>query len=278
MLHFRKITNLFMLSIAMTLIFSCSEDEEVFEQQNAQSQISTEIRQKVTSNAQQSMAVAVFSEQTNWYENLDPAVCGIDFMLLAFEAFDLQGNSLSQISIAPWGSTFGISLEETVNTLEASLEAEFDQDVDVIFLSGLLIKQIDEDTAEIAQVNSYTLFNEYFDDCQSDEVVFELNDGTPQDWVILDPPAPQDDVDFPQIPCLSIQFPLDIIVAEENNASSTLQVSVTETEFMEYLSGNVTNYIVVDFVYPISLLSEDGSIFTANTITEVEQLFEQECN
>jgi hypothetical protein len=278
MLRLRKITNLVLLTFVLAVTFSCSEDEEVLEQQDPQSQINAEIADLTASSTQQSVQVTSFSQQTDWYENLDPTVCGVDAMLLAYEVFDLQGNSLSQIEITVWVDVPGFTFESTVNDLESSIESGLGQDIDLVFVSGLLVKTIDDNNFEYAEVNSYTIFSDYFNNCQSDDVVFQVSEDGDINWTFMDTPAPQDDVVYPEEPCLSIVFPIDIVVADEAAPDQTFQVTVTETEFIDYISGNISGIVVIDFAYPIDFEASDGTIFTANSITEVEQLFEQECD
>lgn len=279
MLRFRKITSLVVLSLMLAFTISCSEDDEVLEQQEPQSQINSEIALRTAESTEGSLEKTNFTNQINWYENLDPTNCGIDAMLLAFEVFDDQGNSLSGIEITGWDSTAGISLDATIAELDSLLDADYGQDVDIVFVSGILVSFIDDATFEYAEVNSYTYFSDYFNNCQSNDVTFTtVDNGSVIDWTFLNPPAPQDDVVYPDEPCLELVFPLDILVADETNPSQTFQVTVDESEFLDYISGNVPNMVVINFVYPLNTISSDGTVFTVNNEVELEQLYEQECD
>ena len=276
MLRFRKITSLVVLSLMLAFTISCSEEDEVLEQQEPQSQINTKVADFTTSSTQNAVEVSTFTRQTNWYQNLDPSDCGIDAILLAYEVFDDQGNSLNQTDITGWTADAGLSLEFIVDDLNSALDSEFGQDVNIVFVSGILIKAIDDSSFEFAEVNSYTYFEDYFSDCSSDDVVFNFSNGTPEDW-FMEVPEPQDDVEFPDTPCLSLEFPLDLLVADESNPSETFEITVVESEFLDYISGNVPNIVVINFVYPLNTISSDGTVFTVNNEVELEQLYEQEC-
>lgn len=264
---------------ALALFSSCSKDEEVFEEQKPQSLISSPLKQTIQQRSYENMAVTMFQNQINWYQNFDPTTCNVNGMLLAFELFDSQGNSLNVVEIFVWDSESG-SLETAVNEQIDFYSAEYQQQVTIVFVSGLLIKASENNNSlEIAEVNSFSLFSDYFDNCQSDGVVFQtINDDEAIDWNLFGIPPSTDEVVFPDEPCLSLVFPLEILVATDNANAQPYTVTVNETEFNQYLTGENSNITVIDFVYPVSFVSNDGTTYTANSITEVELLYDQQCN
>jgi len=280
MLRLRRITNLVVLTFILAVTFSCSENEEVLEQQDPQSQISTELSQRlVTNTGGNSEEAEKFNDDITWYKSsdIDPSYCGVQGALLAYELFDANNNSLDGILITGWSLESGISIEDTVIQLEQIAEQEYEQGVQLIFVAAVLIKPIDENTADVAQVSNYTVFADYFKDCQSSNVIFEEEDNSIEFTSLMPEPDP---VDFPDdtVACASIEFPVDIIVADENDANVTSQVTVDEQGLIDYLTGNVPGFVFVDFVYPVNVNLEDGTQLAANSSVELEQIFDQNCN
>jgi hypothetical protein len=77
---------------------------------------------------------------------------------------------------------------------------------------------------------------------------------------------------------LSFVFPLQILVTNNNPNDQPFAVTVNEDEFYEYITGQFPNLTVLDFVYPLTLTSANGTQFTVNNINQLENLFEQQCN
>jgi|GEM_PF-4681415 len=283
MLRLRRITNLVVLTFILAVTFSCSEDDEVLEQQDPQSQISLELSQRLaTTTSGDTEAAENFDEDINWFKSLNTAgsYCGVEAALLAYELFDENNNSLSQINIVPWIAQTGLTIEDVAIEAETSAEQEFGMDVQLIFVAGVLVKPIDADSFEAAEITSYSTFNDYFSDCESDDVVFNVYQESFDFNVMPQPTDNPDDVDFPEntVPCASLEFPVDIIVADENDAAATSQVTVDEQGLIDYLTGNVAGFVFIDFVYPVTVNFEDGSQLAANSSTELEQIFDQNCD
>lgn len=265
-----------LVSFALIMFSSCSTEEEVLNQQNPQSEISSELMSQISQSTGNTMAMTTFQSQINWYQNFDAAICGVDALALAFELFDAQGNSLNFISILFWESG-SQTLESVVNEHLEFYNAEFQQEVTIIFVSGLIIKSVgNNDDFEYAIVDSFDIFLDYFQDCQSDSLVFQDFDGN-IDWNLITP-DPEEEIVFPETPCLSFVFPLQILVTNNNPNDQPFTVTVNEVEFYEYITGQFPNLTVLDFVYPLTLTSANGTQFTANNITQLENLFEQQCN
>lgn len=265
-----------LVSFALIMFSSCSTEEEVLNQQNPQSEISSELMSQISQSTGNTMAMTTFQSQINWYQNFDAAICGVDALALAFELFDAQGNSLNFISILFWESG-SQTLESVVNEHLEFYNAEFQQEVTIIFVSGLIIKSVgNNDDFEYAIVDSFDIFLYYFQDCQSDSLVFQDFDGN-IDWNLITP-DPEEEIVFPETPCLSFVFPLQILVTNNNPNDQPFTVTVNEVEFYEYITGQFPNLTVLDFVYPLTLTSANGTQFTANNITQLENLFEQQCN
>lgn len=72
--------------------------------------------------------------------------------------------------------------------------------------------------------------------------------------------------------------PLDIVVADEADLSVTFQESVDEIELSNYLQGNVTGFVFIDFVYPVSITLNDGTQVFANNVNEFETILNQDCD
>ena len=279
MLQTRKIKSLLILVFAIAFTFvSCSDDDEVIEQQEPQSQISQELSQSILDNLDQNQNDD-FEEKINWYKTLnaqDP-YCGIEVALLAYEIFDINNNSLNQTNIVPWIAETGLTIEDVAEDLEQQLIQEFGTEVQLIFVAGILVKPIDETSFEVAEISNYTTFSDYFDDCQSPDVTFEVTQGT-FDFNI--PMPNSDDVDFPDSPspCATLDFPLDIVVADESDPAVTFQETVDLSEFLDYLQGNVPGFVLIDFVYPVSITLDDGTQVFANDADELETILNQDCN
>ncbi len=263
------------LASVLAIFWNCSTENEILEEQGPQSEISASLNETL----QESMAFSVFEPQINWYQNINPQSCGVDAMLLAYELFDSNGVSLNVISIFNWEASQG-SLSGIVNEMIDFHSNEFQQDVTLIFVSGILIKNVNnEDLIEFAQVNSYTLFLDYFDNCQSNQVVFQPFPEGDIDWLFMDIPASETPVEFPSESCLSLVFPVNVLMVGNNLNETPFQVTINnELEFIEYFTNQSTTFTVLDFVYPISFISSNGDLFTANNIQQVEQLFNQNCN
>ncbi|NGZ89334.1 hypothetical protein [Psychroflexus maritimus] len=280
MLGLRRITNLVVFIFILATTFSCSDDNEVLEQQDPQSQISTELSQRlVTNTGGNSEEAEEFNDDITWYKSsdIDPSYCGVQGALLAYELFDANNNSLDGILITGWSLESGISIEDTVILLEQIAEQEYGQGVQLIFVAAVLVKPIDADTADVAQVSNYTVFADYFKDCQSSNVIFEEEDNSIDVSSLMPEPDP---VDFPDetLPCASLEFPVDIIIADENDAAATSQVTVDEQGLISYLTANVSGLVFIDFVYPVNVNLADGTQVAANSATELEQIFDQNCD
>jgi hypothetical protein len=272
-----KTFKIVMLAITVAILSSCSTEDEVFEEQGPKSSISTALREQMMQSTSSDSTMAAFQSQINWYQNFNPATCGVDAMVLAFELFDEEGESLNVISIFAWEAEFG-TLESAIDQQLDFYTEEFQQEVTIVFVSGLLVKLSDtSDDVEVAEVDSFTLFLDYFDNCQSSSVTFQLYDGTAFNWNLLEVPAPEEDVVFPQAPCLSLVFPLQILVATDNPNEQAFVVTVTESEFLNYLGDDVPNLTFIDFVYPLTV-SSNGTQFIVNNLEQLELLFEQQCD
>lgn len=281
MLRLRRITSLVIFVFILAATFSCSDDNEVLEQQDPQSQISVELSQRLaTTTGGNSEEAEKFNEDINWYQNISAgSYCGVEVALLAYELFDADNNSLGQINIVPWIAQTGLTIEDVANEAEAIAEQELGIDVQLIFVAGVLVKPIDADSFEAAEISSYSTFNDYFSDCQSDDVVFETYQESFDFNVMPQPTDNPDDVDFPDDnPCAILDYPVDIIVADENDAAATSQVTVDEQGLISYLTANVSGLVFIDFVYPVNVNLADGTQLSANSSTELEQIFDENCN
>jgi len=277
MLRTRKFKSLLILAFAIAFaVVSCSDDNEVIEQQEPQSQISDSLKQALISNTSDNENSENFEQTIDWFKSLDD-YCGVEAALLAFDVFDAENNSLNQINIVPWIAETGLTIEDVANDLELQVSQELGIEVQLIFVAGILIKPIDETSFEVAEISNFATFSDYFDDCESPDVTFEVTQGT-FDFNI--PMPTPDDVDFPdtQSPCVTLDFPLDILVADEADPSVTFQETVDELEFLDYLQGDVTGFVFIDFVYPVSLTLEDGTQVFANDVDELETILNQDCN
>lgn len=263
---------------ALALFSSCSTDEEVFEEQAPQSLISTSLKQRIQQSSNGNTQARMFQDEITWYQDFNPTTCNVNSMLIAFELFDANGDSLNVISIFFWQDNQG-TFESFVNDQTAFLSAEYQEEVTIVFTAAILFRLSEaNEVVEFAEVDSYNLFLDYFDDCQSDTVVFEPNNTGVNEWFLFDAPTPTEDVVFPDLPCLTLVFPLQILVVANNPNAQPYSVTVNEIEFAGYIGGENSNLTVIDFVYPVSLVSNEGTTFTANSIDEIELLFEQQCD
>lgn len=258
---------------------SCSTDDEVSEQQLPQSEISDALKQKIQNSANRASGSEAFSEQVNWYENVNPAACGVDAMILAYEVFDLSGNSLNIISIFSWDAQGG-TLESAVNEHVAMLSEQSQQEVNLVFTSGLLFK-LGQPNEQVlyAEVNSYDLFLAYFDNCESTEVVFQPVDENLGQWFNINVPAPVEEVQFPEQACITYAFPLELLVVNNQPNAEPFQVTVnSEDDIIDLFSGESANITILDFVYPLSVISANGTQTTVNNAQELEQAIDASCN
>lgn len=263
---------------ALALFSSCSTEDEVYEEQGPQSLISTSLKQRIQQSNNGNTQARVFQEEIAWYEEFNPAACNVNSMLLAFELFNANGESLNVISIFFWQDNQG-TFENFVNEQTAFLSAEYQQDITIVFTSAILFRLSGtNEVLEFAEVDSYSLFLDYFDDCQSDTVVFQPNNTGVNEWFLFEVPTPTDEVVFPDLPCLSPVFPLEILVASDNPNAQPYSVTVNEIEFASYIGGENSNITVIDFIYPVTFVSDEGTTFTVNSIDEIEQLYEQQCD
>lgn len=280
MLRLKRITQVLVLVSVLALAFSCSENDEVLEQQDPQSQISASLAQRLTATAGGANQEAVkFFEDINWYKNLN-SYCGVDAAVLAYELFDDNNNSLNTIDILAWTVDSGLTIEDVTLEAKTFAEQQFGMNVQLIFVAGVLIKAIDANSFEAAEISSFDTFNDYFKDCQSDDVVFSVYQGV-YDFNVLPPPVNNaNPVTFPSsgVACAYLDFPVDILIATANNPTSTSQITVDELSFLDYLLGNVPGFVLIDFVYPVTVNLADGSTLAANNATELELIFEQNCN
>lgn len=284
MLLSSKIKSLFFLVCIIAFTVSCSDDDEIIEQQDPQTQISDELKLKLIENTEDDGNQGnneEFENQTNWYKssNISSSYCGIEAALLAYEIFDADNNSLNGIQIVPWSIEFGLSIEDVVAEVEQQITMEFGSDVDLIFVAGLLINSIDETSFEVAEISNYATFSDYFDDCQSPDVTFQIEEGT----FDFDLPMPEpDDVDFPDenpnLSCVTLDFPVDILVADVANINVTTEVNVDLETFLDYLLGDVSGSVFVDFVYPVSLTTNEGEQLFANNQAELDQILSEDCD
>lgn len=263
---------------ALALFSSCSTEDEVFEQQEPQSLINSSLTERLIQSSNGNQLMSRFQDEIAWYEDFNPSTCSVNSMILAFELFDANGDSLNVISVFFWEDNQG-TFESFVNEQTAFLSAEYQQDVTIVFTAAILFRLSEmNEVVEFAEVDSYSLFLDYFDDCQSDSVVFEPNTTGEMDWFLFEVPTPTEEVEFPDLPCLSLVFPLEILVATDNPNAEPYTVTVNEEEFINYISGANSAITLIDFVYPVSLISNDGTTYTVNSIEEMEQLFDQPCN
>jgi hypothetical protein len=263
---------------ALALFSSCSTDDEVFEEQEPQSLISTSLKQRIQQSTNGNTQARMFQDEIAWYQDFNPSTCNINSMLLAFELFDANGTSLNVTSIFFWEDSQG-TFESFVNEQIAFFSAEYQQDVTLVFTAAILFRLSEaNEVVEYAEVNSYSMFLDYFDDCQSDSVVFEPNTTGVIDWFLFEVPTPTEEVVFPDLPCLSLVFPLEILVATDNPNAEPYSVTVDEMEFASYIGGENSNITVIDFIYPVTFVSDEGTTFTVNSIDEIEQLYEQQCD
>ena len=278
MFSLKKTSKLLMLVSILVLAFSCSENNEVFEEQEPQTQIPQDLSLKMNASTQQSVAVSTFSQNINWYVGLDPTVCNINAINLTYDIYDISGNYLGVTATTTWiYDANGPTLEQFIDIITDSLLGNSaGVSANLIFVSGLLINATDDLNYTYAEVTSYTTFSDYFANCQSPNVTFINSDGvTP--WDTLTSPTPQGNVTTPPTPCLSIQFPLDLLVADASDLTQTFQVTVDELQFINYLSGNVPNEVLIDLVYPVTFIDSIGTTHTANSVAEVDQLYAQYC-
>ncbi|MFO7702590.1 MAG: hypothetical protein R6V37_06335 [Psychroflexus maritimus] len=283
MLGLRRITSLVIFVFILAATFSCSDDNEVLEQQDPQSQISVELSQRLsTTTGGNNEEAEKFDEDINWYtsSNINSSYCGVEVALLAYELFDNNNSPLGQINIVPWIAQTGLTIEDVAIEAETIAEQELGTDVQLIFVAGVLVKPIDANSFEAAEISSYSTFNDYFSDCESDDVVFDVYQESFDFNVMPQPTDNPDDVDFPDdnTSCASLDFPVDIIVADENDAAATSQVTVDEQGLISYLTANVSGLVFIDFVYPVNVNLADGTQVAANSATELEQIFDQNCD
>ena len=272
----KNLQKIILIGFTLIMFLSCSTEDEIFDQQNPQSEISSALMSQISQSTSNTMAMTTFQSQINWYQNFDPATCDVEALALAFELFDAQGNSLNFIDIFFWQSGFQ-TLESVVNEQLEFYNGEFQQEVTIVFVSGIIIKSVaNSDDFEYAVVDSFDLFLDYFEDCQSNSIIFQDFDGN-IDWNLITP-DPEEEIVFPETPCLSFVFPLQILVTNNNPNDQPFAVTVNEDEFYEYITGQFPNLTVLDFVYPLTLTSANGTQFTVNNINQLENLFEQQCN
>lgn len=280
MLRLKRITQVLVLLSVLALAFSCSENDEVLEQQDPQSQISASLAQRLAATAGgANQDAAKFFEDINWYKSLN-SYCGVDTAVLAYELFDDNNNSLNIIDILVWTADSGLTIEDVTRLTEIFAEQQFGMNVTLIFVAGVLIKPIDANSYEAAEISSFATFNDYFSDCQSDDVVFSVYQGV-YDFNVLPPPVNNaNPVTFPSngVVCAYLDFPVDILVAAANNPTSTSQITVDELSFLDYLSGNVPGLVFINFVYPVTVNLANGTTLAANNETELELIFDQNCN
>jgi hypothetical protein len=273
----KNLQKIILIGFTLIMFLSCSTEDEIFDQQSPQSEISSALMSKISQATSNSMAMTTFQSQINWYQNLDPANCDVVALSLIFELFDAQGNPLNYYDLLYWQSEFQ-TLESLVNEQLEYYNSQFQQEVTMVFGAGVIIKSIgNSDDYEYAFVNSFDIFLDYFEDCQSNSVVFQDYDGN-IGWDLITPPDSEEEIVFPETPCLSFVFPLQILVTNNNPNDQPFAVTVDEDEFYEYISGQFPNVTVLDFVYPLTLISANGTQFTVNNITQLENLFEQQCN
>ena len=281
MLQTRKIKLLLILVFASAFTFvSCSDEDEMIEQQEPQSQISDDLKSKLIENLEENQINEEFQSKINWPQTTSStnSYCGIDIALLAYEVFDANNNSLNVTNVVPWISGQGQTFQDIVNEVEQNFAQEFGEPVQAIFVAGLLVNTIDQNSYEVAEISNYATFSDFFNDCQSPDVIFEVSQDDTFDFNI--PMPNSDDVNFPNVPepCATLDFPLDIVVADEANPSVTFQESVDEIELSNYLQGNVTGYVFIEFVYPVSITLNDGTQVFANNASELQTILNQDCN
>lgn len=198
MLRIRKNMNLIMLTVLLTFSSSFSQDKEMQDQPLSQPLINFEITGLIASVTKEQVGMTNFFEQTNWYKNLNPVKFGVNAMILAYEVFDEQGNRLLPRNVIAWVEDTDSSLELTVNNLEKMIEADLDKDVYLVFVSGLLIKAMDENNFEYAEVDSYEIFDDYFSSRQNTtDIVFKESRDNESGWILMKPPVPQGNLDYP---------------------------------------------------------------------------------
>lgn len=275
----KKLKSIVLAGVVLTMFSNCSTDDEVSQQQLPQSRISASLKQQIEQSTTESIAVETFRSQINWYDNLDPTSCNVGAMLLAFEVFDASGNSLNLISVFPWDAQFG-SLEAAVNQQILVLNQEYQQDVTLVFTSGILFRlSATGEVTEFAQVDSFNLFLDYFNNCQSNEVVFQPNNTGVNNWILFDAPTSPGGVTFPEEPCLTYVYPLNLTVVNNNVSSQPYQVTVNnQDEFLGFFAEENPSITIIDFVYPLTLATSDNTQVTVNNVQELEQLFAQPCN
>lgn len=264
-------------SLFLAIFSSCSADE-VLEEEGPKSKINNGLKQRLIASADADAYAVLFQRQIEWYQDFNPTTCNIDAMLLAFEVFDANGNPLNLISIFPWDASQG-SFQSAVDNMVSILNNDFQQQVTIVFRSGILAKiNPANNTSQIAQIDSYTLFLDYFDNCQSPDVVFQNYNSTGYIWTLL-PPEPTSPILFPEVGCWSLVFPFQVLVVNDAPDAQPYQVSINSVnEFLDFFVNNPSNLIIIDFVYPITLVKSDGTQITVNNIQQLEQVFEQPCN
>lgn len=282
MLFSSKIKLIIVLVFATAFTVSCSDEEEIFEQQEPETQISDQLKQDLVENSEDnenSEANEDFQKKVNWYEtsSMPDSYCGVQAALLAYQLYDADNNPLGATLITGWSLQSDLSIEDVADQLEQAAIQDYGSDVQFIFVAGVLVKPIDENTFDVAQISNYATFSDYFDDCQSSKVTFEEESNTIQLDLLM--PEPEE-VDFPEdtTPCVTLDFPVDIIVADETDPSLTSQISVDQDTFIDYLLGNVAGSVFIDFVYPVTLTANNGDQITANTEAELQQILDQDCN
>ncbi len=280
MLLTKKNNPLFLLVFAMTFtILSCSDDNEVIEQEDPQSQISNELRLRLIANSAIGQSNEEFQNKINWPQTISSTgpVCGVEIAVLAYELFDTNNNSLNEVNIVPWIAGQGLTFQNLVDEIELIAVQQYGIPVQAIFIAGLLVRPIDQNSFAVAEISNYATFSDFFDNCQSLDVNFQVTQGTFDFNIPMPAAAP---VIFPntQTPCATLDFPLDIVVADLTNPSVTLQQTVNEVEFLDYLQGNVNGFVFINFVYPMSLTLRNGTQVVANDATALEQILNQTCN
>lgn len=285
MILLKRFNSVIILAFAIAFAVSCSTDDEVFEQEEPQTQLTNETVDSLISNIENNQSTPAnqdFEDKINWFESLSntSSYCGVEVAVLAYELFDADNNSLNIIDITVWISQTGQSIEDVAVELKQQAEQEFNTEVQLIFVAGLLVKPIDENSYEVAEISNYATFSDYFDDCQSPDVEFEVSEGT-FDFNIPMPDAdevvfPDDEVDDES--CVTLDFPVDIVVADENDFSATYQISVEEAAFIDYLTGNIAGVVFIDFAYPVNLITNEGEELQANSQSELLQILNESCD
>jgi hypothetical protein len=279
MLLTRKFKSLLIAVFATALtIVSCSDDNEVIDLQEPQSQISDELRSKLIANSTSSQSNQDFQNKINWPQTINSTgpVCGVEIALLAYELYDSNNNFLNEVNVVPWIAGQGFTFQDLVDDVEQNGTLQYGVPVQAIFVAGVLVKSINQNSYQVAEISNYAVFSDFFNNCQSPDVTFQVGQGTFDFNIPMPTGAP---VNFPttSAPCASFDFPLNILVADIANPTLTFQESVDLVQFINYLQGNVTGFTFIDFVYPINLTLIDGTPVSANNLSELDQILNRPC-